>query len=143
LRAEAVRDRQENVDAFLSKAWTTILNGLQHHEYYMNLNVSEHYYDVLHGHELIDYELYCYQAWGLVQDIVSHEFDLRPEFDPIIRWVVNHHFEWLSRNPSFFRLKRFWEIVDKFREQPFLIFRHKSLPRKDENIDWDLKCHRI
>jgi hypothetical protein len=127
----------QNKYSYLASSWSTLFELLEKYPNFMDLTVTENYYQFLSRDDSIKYDIYCYKAWGYVEDVISAGFADDEQFEPTFRWVTAYHFTWLRRNPVFFTTKKFWDKIESLQKEPNLVFRYRILPHKGEDVDWD------
>lgn len=132
------KQHHESLYAYLASVWNDVLDDCMATPTYLDVTQTEHYYRLMSHDEALKYDVYCYKAWGHVEDIVEKGYENNEQFEPIIRWISAYHYTWLSRNPTFFVLEKFWEKVEEIREEPNLIYGYRRLPSKNGDIDWDI-----
>jgi 2-polyprenyl-3-methyl-5-hydroxy-6-metoxy-1,4-benzoquinol methylase len=123
---------------YLADLWNDVLSKCCEHPAFIDLAVTENYRDRMGAELKLQYDAFCYKAWGLVESIVAKRFHKNTQFSAIIEWVAAYHRTWLDSNPVFFPMKRFWDVVDAARRTPHAIFRRRPLPEKEGAIDWDV-----
>lgn len=104
----------------------------------MDFTKTENYQDLMTHDEKLKYSAYCKKTWGHIEDIISKGFETNEQFKPIIQSAILYHYNWLLRNPTFYNKKCFWEYIDSVKDEHYFHFRHPEVPRKDNDIDWDL-----
>jgi 2-polyprenyl-3-methyl-5-hydroxy-6-metoxy-1,4-benzoquinol methylase len=131
-----IAQRSQNKYFYLANSWSSLYELLEKYPKFMDLRVTENYFQTLSRKDSIIYDVYCRRAWGYVEDILSAGFADDKQFEPTIRWVTAYHYTWLRRNPVFFITKTFWDKIDSVRKEPNLIFRY-CLPHAGDDVDWD------
>lgn len=134
------KQRDRSITEYLSNIWNDVIDKCLDNPQFIDINKTEHYYQIMDNDENLKYEAYCYKIWGHIEDIVNYKKHNNKQFIPIIQWVTCYHYTWLSRNPTFFCDEKFWEIVEETRKKPQMVFGYKKLPSKDGNINWDIIC---
>jgi len=132
------KQHKEATYTYLARAWNDVLDLCYQSPFYLDVVTTENYHILMSEDERHRYDVYCYKVWGHVEDIVVKGFQHDPQFKPIIYWVTSYHFNWLKRNPTFFTIEPFWNLVKEFRKSPQLIFRYRALPVKGDDINWDV-----
>jgi SAM-dependent methyltransferase len=132
------RQYEHSVYMYLAQVWYGLLDTAVTEPLFMDASKTINYYDTMTRDELLKYGAYCYKAWSLVEDIVAKKYHEDRQFRQLINWVSAHHRPWLDRNPTFFATLEFWSVVDRYKNQPNLVYECPKLPRKDGEIDWDL-----
>ena len=95
------------------------------------------------------YDAYNYQAWSLVNYIISNKIHHDAQFLSIVNWIVTFNRAWLLDNPFMFSSRNFWNVIQTISDEPLTVFRYKPLPTVDnvtsspmddkfgETLDWD------
>ncbi|MDP8976125.1 MAG: class I SAM-dependent methyltransferase [Actinomycetota bacterium] len=132
--------RKEDVSQFLRSLWNDTLRSGIENPTFLDVHVTENYHRRLKDDERSRYDVYCYKAWTQVEAIVTKGFHEDPQFKAVIAWNTAYNGEWIDRNPTFFTSPEFWTVVEQFRNSPQILLRYRPLPKKGEDVDWDIVC---
>jgi hypothetical protein len=122
---------------YLASVWDGILDTGAQNPRFLNINLTEKYYDEFHNVENLSYHAFCVKAWSYVEYVVLNDLHKDQNYKTKISWISGHHFSWLERNPEYFKSDAFWTVVKDANNEKPILFRHKKLPKKGADIDWD------
>lgn len=130
----------ENVYRYLADTWNDVLALCHDNPRYLDILITENYETEMSSEERLRYDVYCYKAWGHVEDIVAKGCHKNPQFEPIVHWMAAYHVKWIERNPMFFTIEEFWQTIKRIKDEPQAILRYRPLPMQDGDLNWDIIC---
>ena len=132
------RQYAHSVHTYLAQGWYTLLDTAMANPSFIDPSKTTNYLESMSHEEILKYGAYGYRAWSLVQDVVARNYHKDKQFEQLISWVSAYHRPWLDRNPTFFDLDEFWDVVERYKDQANMVYECPRLPTKDGKIDWDL-----